>query len=133
MGQSDETMPCAPMPLTSSSIGAFNPTALDSACNADPTTCSEWHTNGAVAGYMTLKDADNVNIATLDESLCVLLTGTGATKTATNQCPAGAFAMGDYCSAPPGPGGCNDSFWFAAAFAASAVTINTGTGVPGCM
>jgi hypothetical protein len=114
-------------------IGSFNPTALDSKCADDPTTCTKWHTSGAVAGYITLKDADNVNISLLGESLCVLLTGTGATKTAAGKCPPSAFTMGDYCSSPAGPGGCGDSEWFAATFAASAVTINSGAGVPGCM
>jgi hypothetical protein len=117
----------------SNCIGTFNPTALDNQCHDDPTTCSKWHTSGAVAGYMTLVDADSVNVSLLGESLCVLLTGTGSTKTAAGKCPANAFTMGNYCSVPPGPGGCGDSFWLAATFAASAVTITSGTGVPGCM
>jgi hypothetical protein len=54
-------------------------------------------------------------------------------KTTTGNCPANAFNMGNYCSSPPGPGGCDDSFWLAATFAASAVNINSGTGMPGCM
>jgi hypothetical protein len=112
-------------------IGSFNATALDNKCSTDPTTCALWKTNGALGGYITLKDADTVNISLLGESLCVLLTGTGAMKTAAGQCPANAFTMGNYCSSPPGPGGCNDSYWLAATFSASAVNINTG-GDPAC-
>ncbi len=35
----------------------------------------------------------------------------------------GTPARGDYCSTSNGPGGCVDSFWFAATFAASAARI----------
>jgi hypothetical protein len=113
-------------------IGEFNPTALDSKCGTDPSSCLLWHTNGSLGGYITLKDADTVNISLLDESLCVLLTNTGPMKTAAGKCPASAFTMGDYCSNPVGPGGCNDSVWLAATFAASAVTINSGAGTAVC-
>ena len=113
-------------------IGSFNPTALDSKCADDPTTCSKWHTGGALGGYITLQDADSVNISLLGESLCVLLTGTGATKTAAGKCPPNAFTMGDYCSTTAAPGGCNDSDWLAATFSASAVNINSGAGMAVC-
>ncbi len=113
-------------------IGTFNSAALDDKCSVDVTTCLLWKTGGALGGYITLKDADSVSISLLGESLCVLLTGTGSMKTASGQCPASAFTMGDYCSSPPGPGGCNDSYWLAATFAASATTINAGTGNPVC-
>jgi hypothetical protein len=113
-------------------VGSFNAAALDNKCSFDGTTCSLWKTNGSLGGYITLKDADAVNISALGESLCVLLTGTGAMKTASGQCPPDAFTKGDYCSSPAGPGGCNDSAWLAATFSASAVNINSGAGVPVC-
>jgi len=113
-------------------IGSFNPSALSNKCAADPTSCLEWNTDGALGGYITLKDADNVQVSLLGESLCVLLTNTMAMKTSTGQCPASAFTMGNYCSTTNSPGGCNDSFWLAATFSASAVNINDGAGVAGC-
>jgi hypothetical protein len=103
-------------------IGSLNPASLDSTCVADPTTCSKWNTAGSLGGYMTLKDADNVNVSLLGESLCVLLTGSA--KNAKNQCPASAFTMGDYCSTTQSAGGCGDSFWLSATFAASAAIIS---------
>jgi hypothetical protein len=39
---------------------------------------------------------------------------------------------GDYCSNPVGPGGCGDSYWLAAAFAASAAKI-VAANQPDCM
>lgn len=113
-------------------VGTFNPTALSNKCSVDTTECQEWNTGGALGGYITLKDADNVQVSLLGESLCVLLTNTAAMKTATGQCPASAFTMGDYCSTTNAPGGCNDSYWLAATFAASAVNINSGAGVAEC-
>jgi len=115
----------------SNCIGTLNTTAFTNAnCADDPSSCSKWNTAGSLGAYITLADADNVNVSLLNESLCVLLTGT--TKNAMGKCAPAALTMGDYCSSPPGPGGCKDSFWLAATFAASAVTVNDGTGNPIC-
>ncbi len=113
-------------------IGTLDVQAFTSAaCKDDPSTCSKWNTAGVVAGYITLQDADAVNISLLNESLCVLLTGT-TKDPMTNKCQPSAFSMGDYCSTTMAPGGCRDSSWLAATFAASAVVINAGSADPIC-
>ena len=115
-------------------IGAFNHDALDSQCTSDPSTCEKWHTGGAVAGYITLEEADTVSIADLSESLCVLLTQTakGPDYKCVRDANGKIASPGDYCSTTHAAGGCADSFWFGATFAASAVTINDGSGDPLC-
>jgi hypothetical protein len=98
-------------------------------------SCSRWHAAGAVGGYITLADADQVDISLLNESLCVLLVGPEhAYGTDYRTCTAEAIASaGDYCSTTRSAGGCNDSFWFSAEFAASAVKIASGPGVDSYM
>ncbi len=116
----------------SNCIGSLNVNAFtNAACMDDPSTCSKWNTAGSIGGYITLADADNVNVSLLNESLCVLLTGT-TKDPMTNKCQASALTKGDYCSTTQMPGGCNDSSWLAATFAASAVVINDGSMDPIC-
>lgn len=101
---------------------------------ASVTTCQRWTTAATLSGYITLEDADRVPIPQLSNAtLCVLLTnGTGTTcaRDANQQ----IIAPGDYCSQTQGPATttCADSFWLASTFAASAVTIGDGAGVPLC-
>jgi hypothetical protein len=119
---------------TDDCIGSLNTRALDKSCGADPATCAKWRTGGSMAGYVLLEEADLIEIADLNESLCVLLTR--STKGPDGKCQrdAGgkiAFA-GDYCSITKTAGACADSFWFAGTFAASAVTIHDGAGEPAC-
>ncbi|MEO8875829.1 MAG: hypothetical protein ABI461_09600, partial [Polyangiaceae bacterium] len=52
-------------------IGAFNAAALDSTCTDDPGICSKWQTAGSLGGFITIAEADNVNIDILNESHCV--------------------------------------------------------------
>jgi hypothetical protein len=116
-------------------IGSFNIQALDNTCaEIDDSQCSKWHTAGALGGFITLKEADNVSIDVLNESLCVLVTQT--TKGPDSKCQKDAsgniIAKGDYCSTTNSPGGCQDSNWLAATFAAAAVKVNDGTGTPEC-
>jgi hypothetical protein len=118
-------------------VGRFEPKSLTSDCTNDPESCAKWTTAGAIGGYITLEEADNVEIADLSQSLCVLLTG--ADKNAENKCPreAGKLAipdskLGDFCSTSQKAGECRDSFWLAATFAASAATITDGAGVAEC-
>ena len=111
-------------------VGSFNAAALDSTCTEDPTLCLKWRTAGAVGGFIKLTDADQVNVALLGESLCVLLTG--ADKNSMNQCPTTALTQGDYCSTTLAAGGCGDSFWFASTFAASGVALDTSGSTSGC-
>jgi hypothetical protein len=124
-------------------IGSYNAVAVadgggpqGEACFVnDPSSCSKWHTAGLLGAVMTLEDADSVPLSILPVSLCVLLTGTqpdpvthGCMRDGNNN----IIAQGDYCSTTGMPGGCADSFWLAATFAASAVTINDGSTEPTC-
>jgi hypothetical protein len=104
-------------------IGDINPEwpgAATSSCAAMlPASCPKWFTNGALAGYITLKDANTVDIMTVGGTLCGVLTQhIGSSCTSPSD-----FTMGDYCSTTQSPGGCNDSFWLSATFAANAVKI----------
>jgi len=123
-------------------IGSYNPDGVAAPTTAglcadqDPSSCERWRTYGSLGGFITLKEANAVNVVTLGKSLCVLLTnGTstadGGTQCATN--PDGSVtATGDFCSTTDSPGGCADSYWLAAAFAASAALINDGSTVAAC-
>lgn len=116
-------------------VGQFNPKALANDCTEDRSACSKWKTAGALGGFITLEEADNVEVKDLNETLCVVLTGT-AEKAPGNKCPRGADGKirlkGDYCSTSKKAGDCQDSYWLAATFAASAATITDGAGVPEC-
>lgn len=116
-------------------IGQFNQKALSSTCAVDLSSCSKWDTAGSLGAAMTLEDADKVPLTVLPVTLCVLLTGTTADPN-THGCPrdgnGNIIAKGDYCSTTNSAGGCQDSFWLSATFAASAVTINDGSAEPTC-
>jgi hypothetical protein len=135
-------------------IGTINIDALAADCSDDYQSCSKWLTNGALTGYITLDAANQVQVlAPLYETLCSLLAGDPYGPTQTSQpingvtspiksCKVDANGhvtdKGNYCSkpadgGPPGPGGCQDSYWLAATFAASAVNINDGAGTPDCL
>jgi hypothetical protein len=113
-------------------IGSFNPEALTSQCADSYKNCSKWLNAGSLSGYITLEAADQVNVLLLSKTLCVILTQSPGVAAADGgpilQCARnadGSIAFkGDYCSTTQSPGGCADSYWLAAAFAASAVKIN---------
>jgi hypothetical protein len=123
-------------------IGQYNPNGVAAPTSAglcadqDPSSCERWLTNGALGGFITLKEANAVNVVTLGKSLCVLLPGGTSTADGGTQCATDAngnvLAQGDYCSTTNSPGGCADSDWLAAAFAASAALITDGSTVAEC-
>jgi hypothetical protein len=118
-------------------IGKFNPGALAADCSDSPDNCEKWETAGSLGGFITLEQADSVIVVDAGESLCVLVTGTAGTPGTDNfkhcaRTDGKITATGDYCSTTTSPGGCADSYWMAATFAASAVKINDGTGTPEC-
>lgn len=123
-------------------IGGFNLAGVGQSLGAnkgcadqDPSSCMRWHTDGVIAGYITLEDADKVNVDLLQETLCVLLTGSQKDMNPPHGClrTGGKInAMGDYCSTTGKAGDCADAFWLTATFAASAVKVNDGAGVVGC-
>jgi len=123
-------------------IGGYNAKAINSvtsgSCTDDPTACSRWTTAGSLGGYITLNDSDGVAVPQLSESLCVLLTGgssvvmNGSFKSCMKDGSGNVMAKGDYCSTTDSPGGCQDSYWLAATFAASAAKI-VDPNQPDCM
>ena len=123
-------------------IGSFNPDGVtppstSNVCqDEDPSSCQRWHTAGSLGGFITLKEADGVFVQQLSKSLCVLLTQGTATTNGGMNCATDAngniVAQGDFCSTTDSPGGCADSYWLAATFAASAALITPGTDVPSC-
>lgn len=119
-------------------IGAFNEKAFsDKTCEDDPTTCAKWLTHGNIGGFITLEDADKVNVADLSQTLCSILTGksnpnvdAGVSKPCLRDSSGAIVAKGDFCSTTNQAGGCADSYWLSATFAAAAVTINDGASTP---
>jgi hypothetical protein len=109
-------------------IGSFNYAALDPMCLDIRTECSRWHTAGALGGYITIKESDGVFVQDLGKSLCVLLTGTTTLSSDGMHCGTDASGniteKGDFCSTTDMAGGCQDSFWLSATFAASAIKID---------
>jgi hypothetical protein len=91
-------------------------------------TCPKWYTGGAIAGYITLADAQNIDVVLLGSTLCSVLVH-GILQGTT--CTPSDMTKGDYCSTTQTAGGCGDSFWLAATFAANAVSIADG-GSPSC-
>ncbi len=117
-------------------IGGFNYPALDKDCADSRSDCSRWHTDGALGGYITLEEADNVPIPQLgNKTLCVMLTKStpGPDNLHCKRNAANKIDFeGDYCSSTKSAGGCKDSYWLAATFAASAVKIDDGSLDPLC-
>jgi hypothetical protein len=106
-------------------IGSLNVAAIEKDCSDDFADCSKWRTGAAIGAYITLEDADAVVIRQLNETLCVVLTETAPAANCARDANGTIVARGDYCSSTGAPGGCKDSFWFAATFAASAVKISS--------
>jgi hypothetical protein len=126
-------------------IGSYNPIGAGApTAGSNPPTCNDnndsecvrWKTAGSLGGFITLKEAEGVNVKTLGKTLCVLLTKGLSTTPDGKNCatnPDGSIvAKGDFCSTTDSPGGCQDSYWLAATFAASAAKISSGASVPQC-
>ncbi len=114
-------------------IGAFNAAALDPGCFEDRELCPKWQTAGALGGFITLEEADEVKIRDLNnKSLCAFLATDSGVKCVRDG--AGKIVYkGDYCSTDKSAGSCQDSVWLAATFAASAAKVFDGNGlVEGC-
>lgn len=114
-------------------IGRFREAALDPSCVEARELCTKWQTSGALGGFITLDEADTVKIRELNnKSLCSFLSGE-SDLTCKRGADGKVLYKGDYCSETGAPGGCGDSVWLAATFAASAVKIFDGQGkVEGC-
>jgi hypothetical protein len=117
-------------------IGSFNYPALTADCLDPRDDCSRWHTAGALGGFITLEESDGVVLADLGgKSLCLQLTGGPPDEANPLKCKREGgkiVAKGDFCSTTNSAGGCQDSYWLAATFAAAAVKIYDGKDVPQC-
>jgi hypothetical protein len=130
---SDVTFNAVTLSANGDCVGSFDDRALAADCTDDAAKCSKWKTAGAIAAHITLEEADSVAVPELGASLCVVLTKTS--PGADGKCArvnGKIQATGDYCAATAKACDCQDSFWLAATFAASAVTINDGTTVKEC-
>ena len=119
---------------------AVSPTDGDNSCVSDDSSCVRWTTAGSLGGFITLDEADGVDVPQLAESLCVLLAPNATVDTSDpneKRCQKDGtghvLAKGDFCSTTDSAGGCDDSFWLSATFAASAVKISATPNQPACM
>jgi len=111
--------------------------------DTDDTACVRWTTAGSLGGFITLDDANDVDVPQEGKSLCLVLDQTAPIDTsnpAEQRCKTDsnghALAMGNFCSTSNSPaegGACADSFWLAATFAASAAKISATPNDPACM
>lgn len=109
-------------------IGHYNAEGLKPDDNCLATEAIPTFIGGAkIDGYITLEDADTVEISQLNETLCVLLSGDPGTFGENGKCKRTGGVIdfeGDWCSATNTAGGCGDAVSLGAEFAASAVLIN---------
>lgn len=115
-------------------IGKYNAEGLDPANNCLPDATHPLFINGAkLDGHITLEDADAVDVTTLSQSLCVLLSGDPSTYgdggAPIERCKRTNGVIdfkGDWCSTTnmPADAACFDAVQLGADFAASAVKIN---------
>ncbi|MBK7580244.1 MAG: hypothetical protein IPI67_08585 [Myxococcales bacterium] len=121
---------------THNCAGKFNGAELEPINSCQPDTKAippqrTWTPGGALKGYITVDEADKVNIDTLGASLCVLLAGVswkGPEKNcqSSDQWKAGSRPEGDWCAATnsAADASCKDAYLLAADFAASGFKIN---------
>lgn len=111
-------------------IGSYNAANLDPMNSCLPDAQNKAFLTGAqLDGYVTLEDADSVVIASLSQSLCVVLSQDSATYgeqvngvTVCKRTGGTINFQGDTCSTAGGT--CKDSVNLSAKFAASSVKIN---------
>jgi hypothetical protein len=116
---------------TQNCVGKYNAEGLDPALSCVSDSENPTFVTGAeLDGHITLEDADAVEIAVLNQTLCVLLSG-DATQFGDTSSPKkckrtnGVIDFkGDWCTATNTAGGCQDSVALGAKFAASSILIN---------
>jgi hypothetical protein len=114
-------------------VGTYNAAGLDPANSCLPdATHPAFLDDGTLTGFIGLEDADAVDISTLSESLCVLLSGNatmygdGASPVQHCKRTGGVIDFpGDWCSATntAATSTCHDAVQLDAAFAASGVAL----------
>jgi hypothetical protein len=118
-------------------IGKYNADTLsvDNNCLPDAEAGINYFTDDAsLQGYVTLEQADTVDVSALGQSLCVLLSGdaktygvdVGDVKRCTRDANNKIILKGDWCSTSntAATTDCADAFQLGATFAASAVKIS---------
>lgn len=115
-------------------VGRYNAEGLrpEESCAPLPQENRHYFVNGGkLTGYITLEEADAVDVDLTGESLCVLLSGDsdtygdGATSGIVHcKRENGEIVLkGDWCSQTNSAGGCQDAFRLEGEIAASAVTL----------
>lgn len=124
-------------------VGRYNAEGLrpEESCAPLPSEGRHYFLGGGkLTGYITLEEADAVDVDLIGESLCVLLSGDSDTygdgaSTGVVRCKreGGEIVLkGDWCSQTDSAGGCQDAFRLEGEIAASAVTLRDGCpGDPG--
>ena len=117
-------------------IGSFNAAGLRPIdnCKPNPDMDIDYYVNGGhLEGYITLEEADTVDVDLLGKSLCVLLGANdnlysdgGSPAKCTRDGNGDIVLKGDWCSVTNTAGGCQDAMVLAADFAASAVELEGG-------
>jgi hypothetical protein len=118
-------------------IGEYNADELDPAnsCLAEPPSVKQFDEAGSIDAFMTLEDADQIIIESLNQSLCVLLSGNAATfgdGGSPSKCKRDAAGVilykGDWCEATDAAAtaACADSVRLSGTLAASAVKLKSG-------
>jgi hypothetical protein len=118
-------------------IGEYNADDLDPAnsCLAEPPFVKQFDEAGAVDAFMTLEDTDQIIISSLNQSLCVLLSGNAAMYGDggnPNKCKRDANGVivykGDWCEATnaAATAACADAVRLSGTLAASAVKLKSG-------
>lgn len=114
-------------------IGSYNADALDPGDRCIPTAPDTYFTDGAnLDGFILVQEAEGVEIATPNTTLCGLLAGdvdtetVGGQKQCTKDAEGNVIFKGDWCSTTnaAATADCADAFSLGATFAASAVKIN---------
>jgi hypothetical protein len=109
-------------------IGKYNAEGLDpnNTCKPDPENKIYMFVDGAsLEGYVTIEEADGVEVQALKQSLCVVLSG----QNSNGKCPRDAggkiTVKGDWCAAKnaAADASCADAWKLGATFSASAVKI----------
>jgi hypothetical protein len=115
-------------------IGRFAHERLDPAigCVDDPPALEYFENGGTLEGYISLEEADLVDVELAGVSLCVLLSANptefGDMQMPIKRCVRDAGAIrfkGDWCSTTNTAGGCQDAVRLTADFAGSAATLKT--------
>ncbi len=92
-----------------------------------------WEPSGRYEGYITVEEADDVFVFSLNQSLCVVLAGDTTLwkgpspdlncKTSQGFIENGGLPKGDWCSTTNSAGGCQDSWRLVIDYAAQAIEI----------